>query len=521
MLTPLTKPSTKHHQLVMALLLGGLVLRGAIAFFLHPGFDEAYYYLYTLNPDWSYFDHPPLVSLTTAFGIKLTGIVSQFTLRLGSLLLYTGSLIFLYLTSLRLFSPQAALNTLTLASIIPIFQLGFGVMTLPDSPLIFFWSACLYISVQEFFRLPYQPTARLIIIGFLLGLACLGKYHGFVLGCGLILFCLLSPQHRSALLSPWTGLGTLTFILTLSPVLLWNFQQNWISFTYQFSRAVPERHYSIVQTLITILLSIAYLFPSLGLPLWTAIATATRTLLSPKLNLQPLFLLSVSLPLILGFTYIGGYQAILPTWQMPGFWSATPLLGYYSSQWTPQTLKRWLIGSTLTILLLITLALGHLSAGIFQTPNNTAGFSGFIPLETDGSTQTIDIQQLRQSLLTPPLSQTLQQTDFIFTNQIFIAGQVAMAIAPLTPQPPITCFSNDLRGFAFWSSPQDWVGKNALYITTTKFANEISHPYSNYFQSLTFLTEIPITRGGQIVETFQLYQATNLMQPYPRPYSRL
>ncbi len=522
MLTSLTGLS-KSHQSAILLLLGGLIVRSAIAFFLHPGFDEAYYYLYTLNPSWSYFDHPPLVALSTAFGIQLTGLVNQFTLRIGSLLLYTGSLIFLYRTSLNLFTPQAALNTLALASIIPIFQLGFGVMTLPDSPLIFFWSACLYLSSQEFFTPHYQPTPRLVLIGGLLGLACLGKYHGFVLGCGLLIFCLLSTKHRSALTSPWMGFALLSFLLALSPVLRWNSHHDWISFTYQFSRAVPERHYSLLQTLITILLSIAYLFPSFGFPLWGAIATATHRLITPKPNPDAnkhLFLLCISLPLILGFTYIGGYQAILPTWQMPGFWGATPLLGYYSSQWHPRTLKRWLISSTLTIVILIALALGHLSAGIFQTPSNTAWFGGFIPAETDGSTQTIDIQQLRQGLLNPAFSPNLQQTDFIFTNQIFIAGQVAMAIAPLTPQPPITCFSDDLRGFAFWSSPPDWVGKNALYITTAKFANEISHPYSDYFQSLTFLAEIPITRGGQTVETFQIYQATNLLKPYPRPYSQ-
>jgi len=44
----------------------GLLFRCVIAFWLYP-FDEAYYYLY-LHLDWSYFDHPVLVALTTGFG---------------------------------------------------------------------------------------------------------------------------------------------------------------------------------------------------------------------------------------------------------------------------------------------------------------------------------------------------------------------------------------------------------------------------------------------------------------------
>lgn len=74
----------KTNQSVFSLLVGGLLFRSAIAFWLYPTFDEAYYYLYTLHLDWSYFDHPVFVALTTGFGPWLTGVVSQFTIRLGN-----------------------------------------------------------------------------------------------------------------------------------------------------------------------------------------------------------------------------------------------------------------------------------------------------------------------------------------------------------------------------------------------------------------------------------------------------
>jgi 4-amino-4-deoxy-L-arabinose transferase-like glycosyltransferase len=137
------------------LILGlGLLLRCLVAALLPPGFDEAYYYLYTRHLDWSYFDHPPLVAWTTGLGPFLTGQVSAFSIRLGSLLLYSGSSLLLYYTGARLFSDRAGLISLAAISIAPILWIGFGVLTLPDSPLIFFTAATLWVAAQEFFPAP-------------------------------------------------------------------------------------------------------------------------------------------------------------------------------------------------------------------------------------------------------------------------------------------------------------------------------------------------------------------------------
>lgn len=91
----------KINKWAIAILLWGFLFRATSAIYLNTGFDEAYYYLYTQNLDWSYFDHPPLVALTTGIGVWLTGAVTPFTIRIGSVLLYTGTLIFSYLTSKR------------------------------------------------------------------------------------------------------------------------------------------------------------------------------------------------------------------------------------------------------------------------------------------------------------------------------------------------------------------------------------------------------------------------------------
>jgi 4-amino-4-deoxy-L-arabinose transferase-like glycosyltransferase len=547
----------KTNQSVFFLLVGGLLFRATIAFWLYPTFDEAYYYLYTLHLDWSYFDHPVFVALTTGFGPWLTGVVSQFTIRLGTLILHTGSLLLLYLTSKKLFSAKAAILTLAIATITPIFQIGFGTLTLPDSPLMFFWSASLYCAACEFFR-PlctqkhsefkdesdssnssnnlYLPSYRLAILGILVGLACLSKYHGFVLGFGLVGFCLTSRRYRSVFYSPWTWLGLGLFIITISPTLLWNIQHNWVSFRFQSERAVPKSGYNLLSVAGVCLAGVAYMFPTIGFPLWSVSlrGTLNRTIqlfsqkrVTDKKNFQPkqLLILWVSLPLTLGFTLMGGYRQILPAWSMPGFWGITLLLGKQAVIWqqqSPRKVRRWLLGSGIAIASILLVVLLHLTAGTLQKPSQYAVMGGFLAPKNDPSTELIDIEQLRRGFAQSPVFRAaLQKSSFIFTNRYYIGGPIAMSLKPIA-NIPITCFDigNDLRGFAFWSKPDEWLGKDALYITTAPFnlRTDLMASYRSYFSSVTEIETIPIRRGGEVINMIYVYQAKTLLKPYPRSY---
>jgi len=542
----------KANQSVLFLLIGGLLFRCIIALWLYPGLDEVYYYIYSLNLDWSYFDHPVLVALTTGFGPWVTGEVSQFTIRLGPLILHTGSLLLLYLTGVKLFSTKAARLTLAIATIIPIFQVGFGILTLPDSPLMFFWSASLCCAAYEFFQQPstleqgllgpdqsrlsvsYRPSYRLAILGILVGLACLGKYHGFILGFGLVGFCLTSSRHRSALLSPWAWLGLGLFVITIFPILFWNIQHDWVSFGFQLKRGVPKDDYNLLSLVVVFLTGLGYLFPTLGLPLWWVIAQSSLSRITQIFSKKSFtngvnfaqkewLILWVSLPLILGFTIMGGYQQILPTWPMPGFWGITLLLGQQAVSWQQQShrrVRRWLKGSGIVVVSALLIALLHVATGTLQKPSQYALLGGFWSPKDDPSTELIDIQQLRRGFVeSPVLNEALRNSSFIFTSRYYLAGQMGMALTPLV-HTPVTCFDKDLRGFAFWSRPDQWLGKDALYLTPARFyrKKKLMARYQPYFKSLEEIGTVPIRRGGAVTEVIHVYQAKTLIKPYPRPY---
>lgn len=528
--------SHKTHRQIIWLLLAGLAFRSAIAFWLPPGFDEAYYYIYTLHPSWSYFDHPPLVALTTAFGVWLTGDVSQFTIRLGGLLLYTGTLFFLYCATVQLFSVRAGLLALAIASIIPIIQIGFGILTLPDVPLMFFWSLCLWVAACEFFptdQSPYRPSYRLAIIGLLVGLACLGKYHGVLLGFGLLGFVLTSSQHRSALqfwpsrngsTAPWILLSVGLFLLAIAPILYWNWQHDWVSLRFQGNRGIPTKGYQVLNVLKTALIQAAYLFPTFGIPLWwVSLSTTLRTIASGTRSAPTFLIVWISVPAFLVFTLIGGYQQILPTWTMPGFFTAIPLLSQQASLWQqqhPKIVSRWLKGSTIAVFTLMMVALLHVRFGVLQKPNNTGIFAGFLKPESDASIELVDVQQLRRNFAaSPQLLAALKEADFVFSNRFHLSGHVGMALTPLAPV-PVTCFDKrDVRGFAFWSTAAEWLGKNGLYVTSDRLETRENSAteFATYFQSFRPLGEVSLRRGGVVVEKFRVFWGEKLLKPYPRP----
>jgi 4-amino-4-deoxy-L-arabinose transferase-like glycosyltransferase len=532
---------------LLLLIVGGLIFRGICAIWLPPGFDEVYYYLYSRHLDWSYFDHPVMVALTTGLGWWTTGVIAPFTIRIGALLSYTVSLLFLYSLGDRLFSARTGLLAVAIATLMPLLFLSFGLLTAPENGLILFWTAALYYAAVEFFPRgrsprPYRPTYRVALIGLLVGLACISKYHGFVLGAGLVGFCLSHRRYRGVFTSPWMALSVGLFLFTLLPLLIWNLQQDWLSFRFHLSLrfedngldAPESTPYSPLGVLVTWLAGVGYLFPTLSLPMWwVTLRSSWRQvldLINPPwsdpylLAAKRGLLLWVSLPTVVGFTLLGGAQAIYPGWPAPGFWGLLLLLAAYVEQWerrSHRAVQRWLWGTGLFLAGLMLLALSHLSLGTLQRPSQYALFGGVISAAEDGSTDLFNIGQMRRQFgADPDLMAALEDVAFVFTNEYYLSAYVDMALYPLVPL-PVTAFSQDPRGFAIWfRDQQPWIGQDALYITLARFDQdpEILANYEPLFSQLEPLTEIPLTRGGMVVDTLHVYQARDFQQAYVYPY---
>ena len=536
---------------LMGLLLGGLIYRTIVAIWLLPGFDEAYYYLYSRHLNWSYFDHPVMVALTTGLGWWTTGIISPLTIRVGALLLYGISLMLLYLAARRMYNPAVGQMTMAFGTLMPLIVIAFGILTSPDNGLMLFWSATLLAALWEFFpnrrRLnhygvignAYIPTWRVALLGGLVGLACISKYHGFILGLGLVGFCLSRRPYRKVFQSLWLLASVGCFALALFPLLYWNAQHDWISFRFhlgmRFDGGTNEPNpFRLGQMISYWLLSNVYLFPLFGLPLWwvTLRQAGQQLMLSLTPSWDPqeaqgrdqlALVLWLSLPIALLFTVLGGKQQIFPAWPAPGYWGLLIVLGAQTVIWQrrrPRLVQRWLWGSGLFLAILSVVALLHLQLGFLQQPSRYAPFGGLIPVEQDGSTELIDTLQLRRLIADDPqLQDVLPEVGFIFTNEYYLGGYFDMAIHPLRDV-PLTAFSPDPRGFAFWFNPTEWLGQDALYMTLDRFAQnpDILAQYQLLFESVEPLTTLDLRRGGEVTETIHVFKASGFKKPYVYPY---
>src|SRR5688500_19295307 len=102
--------------------------------------DEAYYWKYSLNLQWGYFDHPPMIALGIKSG-ELFGHNTFYT-RIGTILFSAGSIFFLYKVI-----PPALLDTKTFLivflSVIPLHVYGF--IAIPDREFFLFIFLFLYV----------------------------------------------------------------------------------------------------------------------------------------------------------------------------------------------------------------------------------------------------------------------------------------------------------------------------------------------------------------------------------------
>ncbi|MFP4522162.1 MAG: GtrA family protein, partial [Fibrobacterota bacterium] len=210
-----------------------LLLRLIIAAGIGAGFDEAYYYAYSLRPSLSYFDHPPAVGFLAGFFPFLTGSAGPFTIRLGTVLLYTLSSFIFYKLAAGMYGRKRAVFSLFLFSFTPMMLLGAGTMVLPDAPMVFFWILSLIFIRRIFFG--EEKNINYLMAGLLTGLTFMSKYHGAFLGIFLFLFLLMRRPGKFLSAGPYIYFSA--SLLAALPVFIWNYRNGFISFLFQGERA--------------------------------------------------------------------------------------------------------------------------------------------------------------------------------------------------------------------------------------------------------------------------------------------
>ncbi len=298
--------------------------------FLPLHVDEAYYWVWTKNPQLSYFDHPPMV----AYFIKLFTLLSdqEWFIHLGAVIAVSLTCWLVYQLAYEMFSRQTAAYSFVLFLFLPLTQIGHQVMT-PDPPLLLFWTITVYFVHKAIFKLCHNCWYW---AGISAGLMLLSKYTGILLLPAILLF-LATTRYRQLLLTGKPYMAVLLGIIVFSPVIIWNWQHDWSSFAYQFNHGIAEEPVFNPATLVEFLGGQAGMAnPVFFLAmLYYAITEIRRNVRDEKLA----FLFWPFLFSLVFFTYTAMFKKAEANWPAPAYITGSILLGF----WLEQQQKKRLI----------------------------------------------------------------------------------------------------------------------------------------------------------------------------------
>lgn len=332
------KPGRKEIFLLYSIVILNLVIKLIPASVLELGNDEVYYWTYALFPDWSHFEHPPMVGLTIQLFSLNLAFQSELAMRLGSLILSSLNIIILYLLVKKLYTSQTAFISVLLFTSSIYFNIICGLFILPDTPQIFFILLALYFGLPVLLKT--NPAKRdetgLLLFGFFTGLAFLSKYHSLFLWLGSGLYIML--HNRSWLRRPSLYISLLITVVLTIPVFYWNMKNNFISFTFHENRiALLHSHINLKSFIQFNLGQFLYQNPILFIVFTLALISIFRKK-KAKISDLNLLLISLSLPMILIFTIFSAISnSVLPHWTGPVFicliiLSSEWLSGLYSTK---------------------------------------------------------------------------------------------------------------------------------------------------------------------------------------------
>ncbi len=232
--------------------------------------EEAYYWNYAQHPSLAYLDHPPMVAWLIAMGTSVFGD-TEFGVRVGSFLCWIITVAFCFGFARNLYDKESALRSVMFVCVFPAF-FAFGFFALPDASLVASWAGALF-----FLERALLAEKRLAWwgVGVCIGVGMLSKYTIALLGLATLVFLLVDRKSLYWLRRPEPYAAVFLATLLFMPVIVWNLDNDWLSFGFQTTRRVSsEPSFSLPLLLGAILLLIT---PMGALAAFQAIFSAAKS----------------------------------------------------------------------------------------------------------------------------------------------------------------------------------------------------------------------------------------------------
>jgi len=509
--------SNKYSNYVIYIIIISTIIRGLLAGFLEFGNDEVYYRLYALYPDWSHFDHPLLVGLLIQLSTFNLLLHNEFFIRLGAVIIGAINIWIIFKIGIRIKGYRTGYYSSLLYVGSVYTSIITGVFIMPDTPQSLFWLWAMYLIIKTVPQCPRSPMSgiNMLKIGIIIGLGILSKYTTVFLWFGIGLYILAYNRHW--LSSRWLYYSIFITLITTLPILIWNFQNDFISITFHSER-VDMSGYSInLDYFFTELVGeILYNNPINYAVIIISIIAAIQGKLSIEKKYVRILLLS-GLPIIITFITFSLFRRTLPHWTAPGYTTLILLAAVYLSQRISVDKKRLplvIISSLALIIIIIVIGLGQINFGIFNIDKTTdyhrigkddPSLDMYGYKQTGKAFKKIVERDIGSGIMSKNSFYTASNWFPLANYEYYAAAPIGMksfGIGKLSNIHKYAWINHNKKGFA--------IGMDAYYITDSRQYNKPDTLFYNYFEEIIPADTIQIYRNGKVAKRAFIFRMKNL-----------
>lgn len=511
----MSESKNRYCNYLILLIIVSTLVRGLLAGLLELGNDEVYYLLYALYPDWSHFDHPAMVGwVIQLFSLNLF-FQSEFFLRLGSVVFGAANIFLIYKIGKTIKNERTGFFAALLYVSSIYATVITGIFTLPDTPQNLFWLLSVLFIVKSIPENPVHAAAKrnILLSGLFIGLAVLSKYTSVFLWFGAGLYILLF--NRKWLKSPYLYLSAIITLLGILPIFIWNFENHFISFTFQGGRVVSDGQIHFNYFLTEILGEIFYNNPINFVLIVLSLIAFFRKKLDLDKNHARIIIL-ISLPLIFVFLAISLFRGTLPHWTAPAYTTLILL----AAAWIDQKVKdgiilpKSIVASLSVLAIILVLSIAQIRYGIFQIDNSKE------LAEIGSNDPSLDLFGFKQVgkafaevVENDRASGEMPEDAILVGNNWFpLANYGYYAASPIGMRTFGLGTLSQIHKFAWTNRANDCfnLGMNAYFITDSRYYQDPESAFSKYFETIEPCDTVEIIRGGKVAKVAFIYRMKNM-----------
>ncbi len=439
--------------------------------------EEAQYWDWSRELDLSYYSKPPMVAYlnavttylfgNTELGVRITPITLSFLLSL-----------FLFFFTRKLFDEKVAF----FASVLPNLYVGTAINSIlmtTDAPFIFFWAISvmlIYVAVER------NSVWLWISVGVSAGLSFLSKYPAvFLLPLTLVYIALVKKDLLFSL-RPYLSLIP-AFILSL-PVLVWNFQKDFVSFKHVSSLASKGSHFPNFSTFLEFLggqLLLLSVIPFILLLLgwWKTFRERDAKLI---------FLTTYSLPIFLFFTILSLKKEVYANWSGFAYFTGSLLASIYMKELYER--RKILFSATLLFCSILVLLL-H-----FTPIFDYIGMRKLLPPKRDPVKVMIGWEKLGKEV-----GKFYSGKELVFSTAYQISAELAFYVKG-NPRTFVYHFGRMTQYYLWEDRLPQFKGRDAIFVAEWGIPREVRR----HFLSYELLREVHVLWRGDRIATFKIYK---------------